>query len=337
MSRYDDDRRRHDYAYGSDGASHRYPRVPSPGHTTYNGGASQARLTYEPQGPFYPSEESPQLRPRSFPPPIEMISRASSRSRKERDWSRHHRRSNNHDDGDSDRGLDWGSDDSRERTKSPLGKARKFVGDTFTDSTTGIGVGVLGALVGGLAAREAADYRYKGNNHHDDPEHRRNQLISTVVGAAVGALGANAMEKRIENHRARDEVKQEKWERKWRPGSYIDGPDNNEGVEERREVLAVARPRSKSKSVGYGGSSHRDSDGGGRGGSTTRRGIEREVDLGARSWKNVEDWVLDGQNGGYPDGYDDDDGDGEGDGRRDDRRRSHSRSKGHRDIEAYRY
>jgi hypothetical protein len=333
MSRYDDDYRYgRDYAHGSDGTSHRNPRVPSPGHTTYNGGASQAKLAYEPQGPFYPPEESPQLRPRSFLPPIEMISRASSRSRKERDPNHHHH--SNKYDNNSEKGLDWDSDDSRGRTKSPLGKARKFVGDTFTDSTTGISVGVLGALVGGLAAREAADYRYKGNNHHHDPEHKRNQLISTVVGAAVGALGANAIEKRIENHRARDEVKQERWERKWRPGDYTDGPDNSAGVEERREVLAVARPRSKSKSVGYGGSSHRDSNGG-RGGSTSRRGIEREVDLGARSWKNVEEWVLDGRNGGYPDGYGE--GDGEGDGRRDGRPRSCSRSRGQDDREAYRY
>ncbi|KAI0394588.1 hypothetical protein F5Y17DRAFT_427290 [Xylariaceae sp. FL0594] len=329
MSRYDvDSRRGRDYAHGSDGTSRRNPRVPSPGRTTYNNGvSSQAKLTYEPQTPFYPRDDSPDSRPRTFPPPppIEMISRASSRSRRERDRSRHRHGSKHGSDEDdessnSERGLDWDSDENRIRSKSHIDKARKAVGSHFTDSPTGIGVGVLGAVLGGLAAREVADSHFKGSgrdddddhhhhhhhHHHHEKERKRNQLISTLVGAAVGALGANAIEKRIENHRVRDEAKQEKWERKWRPHQFLDVPGNNDdhdGVGERREMLAISRPRSKNKSVGYGGGNHRDSDVGGRRGSTTsRRGIEREVDLGARSWRNVEDWVLDGHNGGYPDG-----------------------------------
>jgi hypothetical protein len=173
------------------------------------------------------------------------------------------------------------SDDSDDgRARSPIEKARRIVGNTFTDTTTGLGVGVLGALVGGLAAREAVDLTTRQHHrvHHDDAEHKRNQLISTVVGAAVGALGANAVEKRIEINRARDGIKQEKWERRWRPDT---------DVLEKREVLA--RPRSKGhrgdRDVRDERERHDD-----RGDS--RRGIEREVDPGARSWADVEDWVC---------------------------------------------
>ncbi|KAI1815054.1 hypothetical protein GGS20DRAFT_584867 [Poronia punctata] len=306
MSRYDDDGYRRgygaDYTYANDGGGHRYQRAPSPGYPAYNG-TSQARLTYEPQGP-YPAEESG-LRPRSFPAARDGAdSRRSSRDeRRGRGYSRH--------DGDS---YDEGSDDDRARTRTPIDKARKYVGNTFTDTTTGLGVGVLGALVGGLAGREAADFRKKG--HHDNAEHKRNQLISTVVGAAVGALGANAVEKRIEVHRQRDEVKQEKWERRWRP--------ETEALE---RTGVVVRPRSKGRSHYSDDRDLERGDGGGSGRGESRRGVEREVDLGARSWKNVEDWILDSANG-YPE-------ENRGHGR-DARPRSRSRSRGHRD-DAYRY
>lgn len=198
---------------------------------------------------------------------------------------------------------------------------------TFTDSTTGLGVGVLGALVGGLAAREAVDLtsnqrggrRHRAHDSHDDDaEHRRNQLISTVVGAAVGALGANAVEKRIETRRARDEVQQEKWEKKWRRPEGADAE-----VLERMEVVARPRLRLRERSRGGDGDVEddlawgadeyvedrqrdhyrrggddrgrddrdgRDDRGGVVGGEGGRRGIRREVDPAARSWKNVEDW-----------------------------------------------
>ncbi|ORY64212.1 uncharacterized protein BCR38DRAFT_310763, partial [Pseudomassariella vexata] len=107
-------------------------------------------------------------------------------------------------------------DDSEERDHSPISRARHAVKDTFTDSTTGLGVGVLGALVGGLAAHEASEAtsRHGGNGHQTEAQ-KRTQLISTVVGAAVGALGANAVEKRLELNREKDRVKQEKWEREF--------------------------------------------------------------------------------------------------------------------------
>ncbi|KAI0456091.1 hypothetical protein F5B21DRAFT_469693 [Xylaria acuta] len=281
MSRYEDGlpprgRAADHYAYSTGGAAAAppaYPHVASPGYSTYNG-KPQARLTYEPLEPSYtPRSQSagPQShsRPRSVLPPVDSPRDAT----RERGDNRY---------GDSD-----DSDDGRAR--SPIGKAKRFVDNTFTDSTTGLGVGVLGALVGGLAAREAVDLTSnRQHQHKDDAEqHKRNQLIGAVVGAAVGALGANAVEKRIEVRRARDEVKQEKWERRWRR------PEGDAEVLEKMEV--VARPRSRGFS---GGSRHRGDrdardarDRGGR--SRSRHGVEREVDPGARSWKNVEDWLLD--------------------------------------------
>ncbi|TGJ80699.1 hypothetical protein E0Z10_g8069 [Xylaria hypoxylon] len=271
-----------------------YPHTASPGHTTYNG-QPQARLTYEPQGTYYPPR-SPSAglhasdlrsRPRSLAPPVDS---PHDRTRG--------RRNSNH------------SDDSE--TRSPIGKAKRFVDSTFTDSTTGLGVGVLGALVGGLAAREAVELtsnREKG--HNDDAERKRNQLIGTMVGAAVGALGANAVEKRIEVRRARDDIKQEKWERKWRR------PDGDVEVIEKMEV--GVRPRSRAHSPGSRNKDDRDAwhgrdrDRGGR--SSSRRGLEREVDPEARSWRNVEDWLLE-------DGHGDD---------------SRSRSGRHRSRDSYRH
>lgn len=251
--RYDD--RSTDYPYV--GGSGIPPRVPSPGHTTYI--PSPARLEYQPPTPFYPPPlhagnlhvpENSRARPRSLPPPIEY---RGDRSRRDRDGNRY--------DDDDNR-----NDDRKRRARTPIGKAKQFVDNTFTDSTTGLGVGVLGALVGGLAAHEAADATRGHSGHHQADAHRRNQLLSTVVGAAVGALGANAVEKRLEVNREKTLLKQDKWEQKW-------GPKGHESM-----------PRPKS-----GGSGRKDSDWD----RPTSRGLDRDADPDARSWRNVEDWVYD--------------------------------------------
>ncbi|KAI1753069.1 hypothetical protein F4782DRAFT_96870 [Xylaria castorea] len=292
MSRYEDGypprgRAADYYTYSTGGAAAAppaYPQAASPGHTTYDG-KPQARLTYEPLEPSYPPRSQStglhisesHSRPRSIPPPIDPPRDGT----KERGDNRY---------GDSD-----DSDDGRAR--SPIEKAKRFVDNTFTDSTTGLGVGVLGALVGGLAAREAIELTSNRQHQHreDIEQHKRSQLIGAVVGAAVGALGANAVEKRIEMRRARDETKQEKWERKWRR------PEGDAEVLEKMEI--VARPRSRGFSRGshhredWDTRDERDRD---RGGSRSRRGIEREVDPRARSWKNVEDWLLDEGDGDRP-------------------------------------
>ncbi|KAI0385296.1 hypothetical protein F5Y04DRAFT_245497 [Hypomontagnella monticulosa] len=287
MSHYDDDyrgrsshHRDRSPSYGYSGGA--YPtsyeesrRMVNQGNPAYDDAPPLKQLTYEPLSP--PSNlQVPETysRPRSLPPPAEY--RRSSRGRR----------------GDRSHHRDSESEDSdEERARSPADKAKNFVDNTFSNSTAGLGIGVLGALVGGLAAREAIDATTKHNSHHEGTDHKRNQLIGTVVGAAVGALGANAVEKRIEVHRERDRIKQEKWERKFRPG----GAD----FVEKREV--VTRPRSTSGAGGGGGWKRdwdpweqRDHD------RARSRGVEREVDPDARSWRNVEDWLYDDRNDTKP-------------------------------------
>lgn len=97
----------------------------------------------------------------------------------------------------------------------PVEKARDLVDNTFTSSSTGLGVGVLGAIVGGLIAREASEattHRPRGRGHHGAD---KRPLVSTIVGAAVGGLAANALEKRIEVARAKTAETEDAWERKW--------------------------------------------------------------------------------------------------------------------------
>lgn len=103
--------------------------------------------------------------------------------------------------------------------EDPVRKAHGLIKGAFSNSTSGLGVGVLGAIVGGLVAREASESATQGKGHghrrrsYQDQERKR--LLSTVLGAAVGGLGANAIEKRIE--KARDSLvdKEEAWEKKW--------------------------------------------------------------------------------------------------------------------------
>ncbi|KAI2611372.1 uncharacterized protein GGS25DRAFT_192998 [Hypoxylon fragiforme] len=302
MSRYEDGYSRSrssrhrdrspEYAYEADNFPTSYEesrQLAKQEDKTYNGAHPLKQLTYESETSSYPRPPSNLLipeshaRPRSLP---DKYRRSVRGRRKERGHSK---------DSDYDE-----SDDSRERT--PLDKARGFVDNTFSNSTAGLGVGVLGALVGGLAAREAVDATSKHNGYQNDAELKRNQMIGTVVGAAVGALGANAVEKRLEVHREKDKIKQEKWERRYRPES---------DVIERREV--IMRPRSTSGN-GSGWKRDyspwedrdrerlrdRDYDRDRDHDRSRNRGVEREVDPDARSWRNVEDWLYDDRNDTRP-------------------------------------
>ncbi|KAJ0298991.1 hypothetical protein COL5a_009646 [Colletotrichum fioriniae] len=117
---------------------------------------------------------------------------------------------------------------SRSRPRSPIGKARHAVDHTFTQSSSGIGVGLLGAVVGGLAAREVSDATVRSRTRKEmengtyrprsPREAEKARVISTVVGALVGGLGANAIERRFEVARERDREQQLAWERKWGRG-----------------------------------------------------------------------------------------------------------------------
>lgn len=166
-------------------------------------------------------------RPRSQPPPNTgaVVRRARSRSRSSsRSSSRNSRRlqlrhrDDDYDDDDS-RSRDRSRDRRRDRSPSPLGKARKVVENNFSNSTTGIGAGLLGAVVGGFAARQASDAasRHRRKSHSGRPrsgggDDDRTRVISTLLGAVAGGLGANAIANRVEGNRERGKDRQHAWE-----------------------------------------------------------------------------------------------------------------------------
>ncbi|KAL2140822.1 hypothetical protein VTI28DRAFT_3220 [Corynascus sepedonium] len=128
--------------------------------------------------------------------------------------------------------------DSRSPPRRLGDKARDLLSSNFTPSTSGLGVGVLGAIVGGLAAREASEAvasssssSKKGTAHghgkgkgRERDRNNHQHLISTVVGAAVGGLGANAIEKRLEEGRAVERgVEKEMYSGGGGGGGYRDG------------------------------------------------------------------------------------------------------------------
>jgi uncharacterized protein YcfJ len=110
----------------------------------------------------------------------------------------------------------------RGRSPSPVSKARNAVQDSFTNTTAGIGAGLIGAVVGGLVARQASDVvsrrrsqkdrRRRSSGHGDDDNTTR--VVSTIVGALAGGLGANALANRFEDSRDRDRAHQQAWERR---------------------------------------------------------------------------------------------------------------------------
>lgn len=241
---------------------------------------------YDGQTPFYPppnrrqqqvsnSLQVPQSssRPRSTPPSSRRNDDGNYRrdSGKSRDRSRGRNREKD-DFSDSDR--------ERSRARSPLGKAKHVMKNTFSDSTSGLGVGVLGAIIGGMAAREASEAagRSKSHGRHGSRDHQGVELLSTIVGAAVGGLGANALEKRIERSRGKTKGDQEKWEKKYgRDERDKDRRDGREGQVGREKVRDKDRERERDRDIdriGRDMEEGRAGGGGGRESGERRRGVE---------------------------------------------------------------
>lgn len=188
------------------------------------------------------------------------------------------------------------------RSPSPAPPLRKAK-DLFSPSTAALGVGVLGAIVGGLAAREATEHAvshrhhksnksYDGHSGHhssrsrkEEERERKAALISTIVGAAVGGLGANAIERKLEEKKKMQEEERRVRER----GGYRELRDRDLSRDEddgyRRSRSGDGRSRSRHGGGGYVGSSldtpgysagYSDDDGyygsGSTYGSGTRRG-----------------------------------------------------------------
>ncbi|KAM4066954.1 hypothetical protein HRG_000964 [Hirsutella rhossiliensis] len=112
------------------------------------------------------------------------------------------------------RGDDRGRSRAGSRTPDPLERARGIVQDSFSQTSTGIGAGLLGAVVGGIVANRASEAALKqrrGTSSHD----RRNgdeatPRLLTVLGAVAGGLGANAVARKVECDRERH--RQRMWE-----------------------------------------------------------------------------------------------------------------------------
>lgn len=186
--------------------------------------------------PLSPSSDS---RPRSVPPVgagavvRRPDSRASSRASSPSSITigpRRRRRASGY--------ADDASDDERRSTDSPIDKARNFAQDNFTNSTAGIGAGLIGAVVGGLIARGATEAATAHMNHtrapgrdvrgrtYDDDEEaarevevaqNRARVVSTILGAVAGGLGANALANRFEDSRERMRLEQSAWEARHGP------------------------------------------------------------------------------------------------------------------------
>ncbi|KAH7311756.1 hypothetical protein B0I35DRAFT_71787 [Stachybotrys elegans] len=149
-------------------------------------------------------------RPRSVPPPNTAVVR---RARSPSPLS-------SHSGDDRDRSLHRGG---RDRSPSPVTKARNAMQDNFTNSTAGIGAGLLGAVVGGLVARQASEAAMKHRNNkkgrrtsysRDDENDSTARIVSTFLGAVAGGLGANALANRVEDSRERGRARQEAWEKR---------------------------------------------------------------------------------------------------------------------------
>ncbi len=138
--------------------------------------------------------------------------------------------------------------------ESPLSRVRSAVEDHFTNSTTGIGASVVGAMAGGYAANKASGMafnhhqREKGGRHGRGRHHRQRrhsggdernvpQAVSTLLGAVAGGLGANAIAHRVEESRdkksSRHQLAWDGGSRRSRDDDY-DDYDDDYGYDDRR-------------------------------------------------------------------------------------------------------
>ena len=114
--------------------------------------------------------------------------------------SRGGRSDRNRDDRD-DRDRSYSRSRSRSRSdKGDLDKWRGKLDETFDTTMQGLGVGLAGAVVGGLAGREY------GKKH-------KNRDI--LIGALVGGLGANAAENKWVQSKGKVRDREDRWEQKY--------------------------------------------------------------------------------------------------------------------------
>jgi hypothetical protein len=105
--------------------------------------------------------------------------RRSQSGRQDRSYSRSHSRSRSR---------------SRSRSNDKLDAIRGKLDETFDTTLQGVGIGLAGAIVGGLAGRELGG-----------PKSRRRDMI---IGAVVGGLGANVAENKYRDYREEEKGRQ---------------------------------------------------------------------------------------------------------------------------------
>lgn len=95
---------------------------------------------------------------------------------------------------------------TRSRSRSKSGWRGK-VDQAFDTTPQGIGVGIAGALVGGLAGRELAERRQRGDRRRRSSDSHRNRDM--IIGALVGGFGANAAENQWREWKNKRELERE--------------------------------------------------------------------------------------------------------------------------------
>jgi hypothetical protein len=147
---------------------------------------------YEPRSYGYPSEEY-------LPPQLST-----------RDRERHRRYSS---DGD---GEFYTSEKRSIASKGrPNSSGGRGIDRVFSTSDKGLGASAVGAVAGGLLAYEAG----KSNK-------KRDPWLTTLVGAAIGGLGANVLEKQYEKKKDKRDARNDRWEQKF-------GGNSNDRYDER--------------------------------------------------------------------------------------------------------
>ncbi|TWU75605.1 hypothetical protein ED733_006763 [Metarhizium rileyi] len=108
-----------------------------------------------------------------------------------------------------------------ERYPDSLNQYHGTIQSNFSRTRAGVGAGIVGAVVGGLVAKQASEATFRHKQKQDSRARRHSseatsRLASVVIGAVAGALGANAVTHRLEDARERSK-NQQAWEKRHDP------------------------------------------------------------------------------------------------------------------------
>ncbi|KAG8413764.1 hypothetical protein J3459_015097 [Metarhizium acridum] len=110
---------------------------------------------------------------------------------------------------------------SRDNEHSPdsMNQTRGVIQNNFSQTKAGIGAGIVGAVIGGLVAKQASEAAFRHKQKQSGRPRRHSsetipRMASTVLGAVAGALGANAVTHRLEDARERNRSQQLTWEKR---------------------------------------------------------------------------------------------------------------------------